>query len=267
MFAWRTEHESVFRVGLLRNRLVLVGIVVEVAVLVGLVLVPPLRHLFGLAPLTPPEWAPLLAFPAIVLGLEEGRKWIARHSRASLDGAATWAPRKLPDSVDGDHGIMRARRRAAASIPTRPWRPSERQGREACMRGAACAVRILVIAVVGLALLAPDARAAERRSGRVIDVDVRSSTVVIDEVGPWQTRNGVTQVMRHSILVTPATKIMSHIRVNVAGMFQDDFIEVPLELGDVARGDFVTVEGRRERGRLIASSIAVAELGSSVVLP
>ena len=79
VFACRTEHESVFRVGLLRNRLVLVGIVVEVLVLLALILVPPLRHLFGLAPLTPSEWTPLLAFPAIVLALEEGRKWLARR--------------------------------------------------------------------------------------------------------------------------------------------------------------------------------------------
>jgi magnesium-transporting ATPase (P-type) len=83
VFACRTEHESVFRVGLFRNRLVLAGILVEVVVLVGLILVPPLRDLFGLAPLTPREWAPLLAFPAIVLGLEEGRKWLVRRGRAA----------------------------------------------------------------------------------------------------------------------------------------------------------------------------------------
>jgi calcium-translocating P-type ATPase len=84
VFACRTERESVFRVGLFRNRLVLAGIVVEVVLLVGLILVPPLRDLFGLAPLTPREWAPLLAFPAIVLGLEEGRKWLARRGRAGV---------------------------------------------------------------------------------------------------------------------------------------------------------------------------------------
>ena len=78
VFACRTERASVFRVGLLRNRLVLVGIVVEVAVLLALIFMPPLRHLFGLAPLSLTEWAPLLAFPGIVLGLEEGRKWIFR---------------------------------------------------------------------------------------------------------------------------------------------------------------------------------------------
>jgi hypothetical protein len=134
------------------------------------------------------------------------------------------------------------------------------------MRGARLA-RILLIAVICLGLLAPGSWAVERRSGRVIAVDVESGTIVIDEVGPWRVDKGVTQVTRHLIAVTPSTSIMSHIRVNVPGRFGDDFIEVPLELGDVARGDFVTVECRREGGRLVASSIAVAEQAPGALLP
>jgi len=72
-------------------------------------------------------------------------------------------------------------------------------------------------------------------------------------------------VIRHTIVVTPSTKIVSHIRVNVAGRFGGDFIEVPLTLSDVSLGDFVTVECRRERGQLIALSIAVAELGPAIL--
>jgi magnesium-transporting ATPase (P-type) len=86
VFACRTERASVFQVDLLRNRLVLVGIVAEVAVLLALIFVPPLRHLFGLAPLALKEWAPLAAFPGIVLGLEEGRKWMVRRRRPSEGG-------------------------------------------------------------------------------------------------------------------------------------------------------------------------------------
>jgi hypothetical protein len=52
--------------------------------LLGLIFVPTLRHLFGLAPLALGEWAPLLAFPGIVLGLEEGREWIVRRRRPSV---------------------------------------------------------------------------------------------------------------------------------------------------------------------------------------
>ena len=53
--------------------------------------------------------------------------------------------------------------------------------------------------------------------------------------------------------------------LNVPGRFGGDFIEVPLTLSDVSLGDFVTVECRRERGQLIASSIAIAELGPAIV--
>jgi magnesium-transporting ATPase (P-type) len=81
VFACRTERASVFRIGLFRNRLVLAGIGVEVSLLLALIFVPILRQLFGLAPLALAEWAPLLAFPPIVLSLEEGRKWIVRRRR------------------------------------------------------------------------------------------------------------------------------------------------------------------------------------------
>ena len=124
---------------------------------------------------------------------------------------------------------------------------------------------ILVVGLVYLGLMAPAVHADERRSGRVIGIDDRVGMILIEEVGPWQVRKGVTQVTRHTIVVLPSTKIASHIRVNVAGRFGGDFIEVPLTLGDVARGDFVTVECRRERGQLIALSIVVAEVGPAIV--
>ncbi len=50
-FACRTDRESVFRVGLFRNRFVLHGILAEVGILLALILIPPLRRVFGLAPL------------------------------------------------------------------------------------------------------------------------------------------------------------------------------------------------------------------------
>ena len=124
---------------------------------------------------------------------------------------------------------------------------------------------IVIVCLVSLGLMAPAVHAEERRSGRVTGIDDRVGMILIEEVGPWQVRKGVTQVTRHTIVVLPSTKIASHIRVNVAGRFAGDFIEVPLTLGDVALGDFVTVECRRERGALIALSIAVAEVGPAIV--
>lgn len=118
---------------------------------------------------------------------------------------------------------------------------------------------ILIVGLACLGLIAVPAHADERRSGRVMGIDDRVRMILLEEMGPWQVRKGVTQVIRHTIVVTPSTKIVSHIRVNVAGRFGGDFIEVPLQLSDVSHGDFVTVEYRRERGQLVALSIAVAE--------
>jgi calcium-translocating P-type ATPase len=78
VFACRTDRESVFRVGLFSNRLVLLGIAAEVGILAILILVPPFPSVFGLAPLHLAEWKLLLLFPPAMLLLEEGRKWIVR---------------------------------------------------------------------------------------------------------------------------------------------------------------------------------------------
>ena len=127
-----------------------------------------------------------------------------------------------------------------------------------------------VIAIACLAVLATPIAAGERHSGQVVAVDVTggsSGTIVIDEVGPWRVDKGVTQLTRHSIIVSPSTRITSYIRVNVPGRFQGDFLEVPFELSDVAPGDFVTVEFQRVGRLLVALRIDVAEHAPVVVLP
>jgi calcium-translocating P-type ATPase len=83
VLACRTERESVFRIGLTTNRFVLQGIVAAVGILVGLILIPPLARVFGLAPLRFAEWVPLLGFPLVMLALEETRKWVVRRWRRS----------------------------------------------------------------------------------------------------------------------------------------------------------------------------------------
>jgi hypothetical protein len=39
---------------------------------------------FGLAPLAPAEWGIVLAFPVVILLLEEGRKWLRRRPSTAL---------------------------------------------------------------------------------------------------------------------------------------------------------------------------------------
>jgi magnesium-transporting ATPase (P-type) len=86
VLACRTERESVFRVGVFGNRVVLLGIFAEVGILLGLILVPPLQQAFGLAPLGFAEWGLLLLFPPTVLLLEEARKWVVRGAGAVPSG-------------------------------------------------------------------------------------------------------------------------------------------------------------------------------------
>jgi Ca2+-transporting ATPase len=81
VFACRTDRESVFKVGIASNPLVLLAIALEVAVLLGLIALPLLRSVFGLEPPTFGEWAVLLVFPPVVLAADEARKWVVRRWR------------------------------------------------------------------------------------------------------------------------------------------------------------------------------------------
>jgi calcium-translocating P-type ATPase len=80
LFACRTDRESVVRAGLGSNRLIFVGIASEIGILVMLMLVPPFPRLFGLAPLAFAEWGILLAFPVVLVALEEARKAFVRRA-------------------------------------------------------------------------------------------------------------------------------------------------------------------------------------------
>jgi Ca2+-transporting ATPase len=92
VFACRTERESLLRVGPASNRLVLGGVVAEIAILATLIAVPALRRSFGLAPLGPTEWGPLLCFPAVVLVGEEIRKGIVRAASATWSRSGSGKP-------------------------------------------------------------------------------------------------------------------------------------------------------------------------------
>jgi calcium-translocating P-type ATPase len=78
-FAFRTNRESVFSIGLLSNRFLLAGIAFEVGLLVALVTLPGLQNAFHMAPLDPLAWPLLVIWPVFVLGGEELRKALFRR--------------------------------------------------------------------------------------------------------------------------------------------------------------------------------------------
>jgi len=82
-FACRSSYQASWRLGFVSNRLLLMGIAAEVALLLLLVYAPPLQAVFGLAPLGIEHWYLLAAFGPLLLVCEEGRKALwRRFSRA-----------------------------------------------------------------------------------------------------------------------------------------------------------------------------------------
>lgn len=78
VFACRSSSQSVLKLGLLRNRFLLGGVVVELGLLLAMIYLPPLAHVFGTAPLGGSHWLFLAALPVVLLVLEEVRKFVVR---------------------------------------------------------------------------------------------------------------------------------------------------------------------------------------------
>lgn len=79
VFACRSDRASILTIGFFSNRLVLVGVAVELALLGLLVSVPFLREAFHTAPLGPVEWCYVLAWAPAVLLADEARKAVVRR--------------------------------------------------------------------------------------------------------------------------------------------------------------------------------------------
>jgi magnesium-transporting ATPase (P-type) len=77
--AMRTEQRSVFSLGLLSNRLLLVGIAFELSLALALVYVPGLNGVFHQAPIPWWWWLALVVWAPIVFFAEEARKAVVRR--------------------------------------------------------------------------------------------------------------------------------------------------------------------------------------------
>ncbi|MFD8141551.1 cation-translocating P-type ATPase [Streptomyces sp. NPDC059708] len=81
--AARTDHAALRDIGFFTNPLLLAGIAFELAFTTALVYAPPLQHLFGTAALPLDAVALIAAFPPLVWGTDERRRWTRRHRRPS----------------------------------------------------------------------------------------------------------------------------------------------------------------------------------------
>ncbi|HZW35655.1 MAG TPA: cation-transporting P-type ATPase, partial [Candidatus Deferrimicrobiaceae bacterium] len=79
LFAQRTERASVFSAGFFGNRLVWVGIAVELGLLLAIVYAPFLQKVFGTSGVAPEGWLFLLAWSPVLLLADEARKALLRR--------------------------------------------------------------------------------------------------------------------------------------------------------------------------------------------
>jgi magnesium-transporting ATPase (P-type) len=80
--AIRTDRESLFRVGLFSNRLLLLGLLSEVLILLALSYFPFLQGIFSTAPLQGIDWLFLCIFPPLQVLADEARKaWLRWRQR------------------------------------------------------------------------------------------------------------------------------------------------------------------------------------------
>lgn len=88
VFGCRSDRISIFRIGFLTNRLVLVGIAVELTLLALLVYAPFLHEVFNTAPIGLREWAFVFAWTPVIFFADELRKlllrWIERRHPARI---------------------------------------------------------------------------------------------------------------------------------------------------------------------------------------
>ena len=86
-FAARTSRASLRSVGVLSNRLLLWGIAFELVFAAAVIYLTPLQEIFHTGPLGAIELLILAAFPVIVWGSDELRRWAMRRRAAITAGA------------------------------------------------------------------------------------------------------------------------------------------------------------------------------------
>lgn len=83
VFACRSEHTSIFRLGFFSNRLIWLGIAVEWVLILSIIYVPPLQKIFSTAPLSSLQWSMLILCPPLLLIADELRKKIVRNVKGN----------------------------------------------------------------------------------------------------------------------------------------------------------------------------------------
>lgn len=122
---------------------------------------------------------------------------------------------------------------------------------------------IVASAVLGVLALAAPARAQDvvKHSGSIVAIAADATTFVLEEVGPWQVRDGETVVTRRTITLVPGTQFAMVGRADDATSgFPGDFVETVLDPEFVYLYDYVTVDCLHQGKELLALKVTVMEL-------
>jgi hypothetical protein len=96
-------------------------------------------------------------------------------------------------------------------------------------------------------------------SGTVVAMDHAAGTIVVEGMGPWQVKDGVTQVQRRTIGIKPSTEFVRLTRATgtAPSGWVGDFVESALPGRQVKQGDWVTVTIKAEDKRPTAVRVDV----------
>jgi hypothetical protein len=125
---------------------------------------------------------------------------------------------------------------------------------------------IWIAALTVLAVVAPaipgwsDARGG-KYSGTVVALDQTAGTIVVEGIGPWRIKEGVTQVERRTIGIMPSAEFVRLKRASgpAPSGWVGDFVESALPAWQVKPGDWVTVTVKTDDKRPTAVRIDVSD--------
>jgi len=125
---------------------------------------------------------------------------------------------------------------------------------------------LLYLALGGVVIASPALAAGTAlHAGTIVSENMNRDTITIEEMGPWHGPG--TRPTRHEFHLTPGTTIELATRESEPGGFQGAFVDHPLKVTDLRRGDYATVTVTREGGKAVATKIEVVRpndaMGSS----
>ena len=120
-------------------------------------------------------------------------------------------------------------------------------------------ITILLGLVVATLAIPGRSHAQGKYSGTVISADQAAGTIVVEGMGPWLIKNGVTQVQRRTIRIVSSTDFVRVERATgpAPSGWVGGFVESKLADRQVSPGDWVTVTLTAEDGRPTAARVDV----------